>query len=72
MGHLNSAQRNKANPDFKVEGKQMDTNAQRIQIRNSYFCTFKFKHPRKSVVGINSVGRVEAREPDLWLLLILF
>jgi len=42
MGHLNSAQRNKANPDFKVEGKQMDTNAQRIQIRNSYFCTFKF------------------------------
>ena len=30
------------------------------------------KHPRKSVMGTNSVGRVEAREPDLYLLLILF
>jgi len=29
-------------------------------------------HPRKSVMGINSVGRVKAIEPDLWLLLIHF
>ena len=26
MGHLNSAQRNNANPDFEIEGKHMDTN----------------------------------------------
>jgi len=87
MGQVNSGQRNKANPDFEVEGKHMDTNLISIfavQVKQkSYcskntstkqlFCTFKFfnKHPRKSVMGINSVGRLEAREPDLWLLLIL-
>jgi len=26
MGQVNSGQRNKANPDFEVEGKHMDTN----------------------------------------------
>jgi len=52
----NSAQRNKANPDFEVEGKHVDTNlisifvvqvkqksyCSKMQMRNSYFCTFKF------------------------------
>jgi len=69
MGQVNSGQRNKANPDFEVEGKHMDTNLISIfavQVKQkSYcskntstkqlFCTFKFfnKHPRKSVMGIN-------------------
>jgi len=42
MGHLNSAQRNKANPDFEVEGKHMDTNLISIfvvQVKQKSYCS---------------------------------
>jgi len=42
MGHLSSARRNNANPDFEVEGKHMDTNLTSIfvvQLKQKSYCS---------------------------------
>ena len=42
VGHLNSAQRNKTNPDFEIEGKHVDTNLISIfvvQVKQKSYCS---------------------------------
>jgi len=42
MGHIKSEQRNKANPDFEVEGKHIDTNIISIfvvQVKQKSYCS---------------------------------
>jgi len=70
---VNSAQTNEADPDSEVEGKHVDTNLISIfvvQVKQKSHCSkhtnakqllllqIFHKHPRKSVMGINSVGKV--------------
>jgi len=71
---INSAQTNKADPDFEFEVKHVDTNLISIfvvQVKQKSHCSKNTnakqlflllqvfnKHPRKSVMGINSVGKV--------------